>query len=204
MNMIIAIEGINGGGKTTLINRLVKKMPHALVIRSPGGTHYGEKIRQQIKDAVAGERKIPPQQLAQMNIRGFKEAQRELIEPAFSADTNSAETSSAIILDRWSESTHAYQGAMGVCAEFIDAELSMAGIIRPDITLLLDMDERDAHARHHPDIPMNEQQANYKKKARAIFLARASKNPNTAIIDASKNDDDVFLAVTDTLEKKND
>ena len=45
-NSLIVIEGVDGSGKGTQIELLKKKFPEFLFTREPGGTEYGEKIRE--------------------------------------------------------------------------------------------------------------------------------------------------------------
>jgi dTMP kinase len=47
---IYIIEGLDGCGKTTVINNLKEKFPKAVFTREPGGSVFGEKIRNVLLD----------------------------------------------------------------------------------------------------------------------------------------------------------
>jgi len=42
--LLISIEGVDGGGKTTLIEELKRKIPNAFTTQSPRGTELGKKV----------------------------------------------------------------------------------------------------------------------------------------------------------------
>ena len=44
MSLLISIEGIDGSGKSTLIEKLNKKIPNSLATQSPRGTELGKKV----------------------------------------------------------------------------------------------------------------------------------------------------------------
>lgn len=48
---LYVIEGLDGCGKTTVINSLKEKFPNSVFTREPGGSVYGEKIRQILLDS---------------------------------------------------------------------------------------------------------------------------------------------------------
>ena len=56
--MFIALEGIDGSGKTTQAARLAEALgPETLLVREPGGTVAGERVRDLLKD---GEVRLDP------------------------------------------------------------------------------------------------------------------------------------------------
>ena len=188
---VISIEGVNGAGKTTLLKSLNEFMPaNALTIRSPGGTPAGEKIRNTVKAALARENTASPEELARLNVRGFALSITEIIEPALEEDAGRI-----ILLDRWSESTHAYQGAQGVPAAYIDYLLTSINCLKPDMTLLLDADVVVAQSRHSPNAKMDDTEGAFKKRVREIYVKRAAQNPSTVVIDALDHPEIVFEKV---------
>jgi len=55
--MYILIEGIDTAGKTTQIEAISKKFPHALITKEPGGTQIGKEIREIVLSAKTQSKK---------------------------------------------------------------------------------------------------------------------------------------------------
>ena len=72
--MFIALEGVDGSGKTTQAARLAEALGgETLLVREPGGTAAGEKIRELLKD---GEVRLDP--MAELLL--FLAARAQLVE----------------------------------------------------------------------------------------------------------------------------
>ena len=103
--LFLTLEGLDGSGKTTQINRLAAwlgKRGHALVLtRQPGGTATGERIRALALDSRSTF--LAP--MAEMALMFADRAQAiaEVIEPALAAGK-------IVLCDRFTDSTEAYQG----------------------------------------------------------------------------------------------
>ncbi|MDI9401443.1 MAG: dTMP kinase [Verrucomicrobiota bacterium] len=102
----IVFEGIEACGKTTqielLANRLRKEGCEPLILREPGGTEIGEKIRSLLKDSGYLGRMSPEAELLLMNA-SRAQLVREVIRPAL-------DKGRIVICDRYFYSTIAYQG----------------------------------------------------------------------------------------------
>jgi dTMP kinase len=104
-SLFLSIEGIEGSGKTTQIKRieeLVKaKGFRVLTLREPGGTTFGEKLREAILQSST-----PLHPLAECHLFLASRAQllNEKILPFL------LQPKSVVILDRYIDSTLAYQG----------------------------------------------------------------------------------------------
>ncbi len=134
---LITFEGPEGGGKSTQINMLAdffrSKGKEVLVSREPGGTKLGSQIRGIILspyDTTIGDR-------TEVLLFQADRAQhiKEIVLPAL-------EKGLYVLCDRFIDSTIAYQVAgRGFPREFIDQlnDFSAYGV-RPDLTLLLDVD----------------------------------------------------------------
>jgi dTMP kinase len=104
-SFFISLEGIEGSGKTTQIKHieklLIDKGYRVLTLREPGGTEFGEKLREAILKSST-----PLHPLAECHLFLASRAQllKEKILPFLLVPK------SVIILDRYIDSTMAYQG----------------------------------------------------------------------------------------------
>jgi dTMP kinase len=134
--VFISLEGIDGSGKTTQARRLAEALgSDALLVREPGGTDPGERVRELIKDPGLD---VDP--LAELMLFCAARAQlvNEVIVPAGQAGRD-------VVCDRFSDSSIAYQGiARGLGADKVESLCDIAtGGIWPDLTFFL---------RLHPEI----------------------------------------------------
>ena len=105
---LVAIEGIDGAGKTTqaalLHEYLTSRELPAILTKEPTDSIYGQKI----KKLAQGERHlVKPREEYNLFIEDRKLHVADLIQPAL--DKNAI-----VILDRYYFSTMAYQGAIGL------------------------------------------------------------------------------------------
>jgi dTMP kinase len=102
----IVFEGIEACGKTTQIELLAERFrargQDPLILREPGGTEIGEKIRSLLKDSSYLGQMSPEAELLLMNA-SRAQLVREVIRPAL-------EKGRIVICDRYFYSTIAYQG----------------------------------------------------------------------------------------------
>lgn len=101
----ISFEGIEGSGKSTQIklieNKLREKNLNVITLREPGGTKFGEKLREAILES-----KEPLHPLAECHLFLASRAQllKEKVLPFL------LQPGHVVILDRYMDSTLAYQG----------------------------------------------------------------------------------------------
>ncbi len=132
--LFLTLEGLDGSGKTTQINRLaawLKKRSHdAVVTRQPGGTVTGDRIRALVLDSRASF--LAP--MAEMALMFADRAQAiaEVIEPALASGK-------IVLCDRFTDSSEAYQGGGRELGSAVVLELHrlVCGNLQPDLTLLL-------------------------------------------------------------------
>lgn len=104
-SFFLSLEGIEGSGKSTQIkeieNFVQKKGLRVVTLREPGGTAFGEKLREAILNS-----NVPLHPLAECHLFLASRAQllKEKILPFL------LEPNSVVILDRYIDSTLAYQG----------------------------------------------------------------------------------------------
>jgi dTMP kinase len=138
--VFISLEGIDGSGKSTQAKLLAEELgPKTLLLREPGGTDAGERIRELLKDPGL---ELDP--LAELLL--FCAARAELvaeeIRPALDGGRE-------VVCDRFSDSSVAYQGvARGLGAERVEEICDLAtGGLWPDLTVLLRLDPGEASER---------------------------------------------------------
>ena len=131
--MFISLEGIDGSGKTTQAKLLAKALGDEVVlVREPGGTPTGERIRQVLKDP---DLELDP--LAELLL--FCAARAELVAKVVWPTRDAGRD---VVCDRFSDSSVAYQGAArGLGAERVEEICDLAtGGVWPDLTILLRID----------------------------------------------------------------
>lgn len=140
--MFVSFEGVDGAGKSTQAGLLAEALgPDAVLVREPGGTAAGERLREILKDPAL---ELDPR--AEMLLFGAARAQlvEEVIRPALEAGRH-------VVCDRFMDSTVAYQGiARGLGAATVQRlnEIAVAGCV-PDRTVLLALDIERAAGRGH-------------------------------------------------------
>lgn len=133
--MFITLEGIEGCGKTTQVERLARfleerRVPH-VVTREPGGTRLGGYIRRMLLDRDHGEM----EGLTELLLYAADRAQHvaEVIQPALASGR-------WVVCDRFADATTAYQGyGRGQNLDLVHRlNLVATQGVWPDLTLLLD------------------------------------------------------------------
>jgi dTMP kinase len=145
--MFITLEGPDGSGKTTQASRLAEFLKQSgidvLVTREPGGTPIGDQIRAILSSLDNAGMHPRTETLL------FLAARAQLVEQVIRAHLARG---GVVVCDRYGDSTLAYQGyGHGNDLDQIRSLLTFAtGGLKPDLTLLLDIDvkvglERRAH-----------------------------------------------------------
>jgi dTMP kinase len=192
----ITLEGGEGAGKSTQVEALKRFLEDRGIVlittREPGGTPVAEAIRSLLlsRDHPA----MHPDTELLLMFAARAEHLRTLILPALEAGR-------WVLCDRFTDATYAYQGGgRGLDTARIAAlEAWVQGPIRPDLTLLLDMDVKTglARARGRGEADRFEQEAvEFFERVRETYLERARGEPaRYRIIDASRSVEEVTGAL---------
>ncbi|WP_202319766.1 dTMP kinase [Archaeoglobus neptunius] len=177
--MLIAIEGIDGAGKTTVSHFIAELLREkgfdVVVLKEPGNSRYGIKIKN-------SEKRLSPEEELELFILDRKEDVRENILPAL-------HSGKIVIMDRYYYSNIAYQSARGIDWEYIKRENEKIAP-KPDLTIILDVDAEQALKRVKKRGKLTPfEDLEYLKKVRENFLKYA--DSTTVVIDASKPLDEV-------------
>lgn len=134
----ITFEGLDGSGKTTQLRRLADWLTntghHVVMLRQPGSTALGDRLRAVLLDSRSESSLGPLSPMAEMALMFADRAQSiaEIIEPAL-AD------GAIVLCDRFTDSTEAYQGGgrrLG-SERVLDLHRAICNNLQPHLTILL-------------------------------------------------------------------
>lgn len=141
---LIALEGQDGTGKSTVIDAIKKYFDDNgvayITAREPGGTAIGEKLRDILADKDNNEMNYYTEALL------FAASRSELYEKIIKPNL---ENGTSVILDRFLLSSLAYQGVvrnLGVDEVMAINDFFLKGF-RPDISILIDIEAKKSFER---------------------------------------------------------
>ncbi len=186
--LLISLEGIDGCGKTTQAELLGDKLAQCgfdyIQVREPGGTVFGEQIRQILLD-----NRYSPSLRAEMLL--YMAARSELTEQVILPALLSGKI---VICDRFTDSTLAYQGyGGGTDLSFIRLlNYRVTGGLVPHLTILLDLSLEEAAKRRGTSADrMESKDIRYHRRVRKGYLDIARQEPyRVNTVDASRAIDD--------------
>jgi len=203
----ITFEGGEGCGKSTQVQRLKAALEadgvEVVLTREPGGTWLSEKIRYLIKDQTEDA----PCDRSELLLFLAARAQlvRNVIMPAL-------EAGKWVISDRFSDSTLAYQGyGRGLPLDVLrNANAFACDGLKPDLTLLLEVDPEVAHQRMHSREVATNTEADrieqagdaFHERLRRGFEELAAAEPERIVpIDANGTPDEVWEQIWKSLKR---
>ncbi len=203
--LFITFEGIDGCGKSTQLKMVASRFEEEgrqiMLVREPGGTVIGEKIREILLDRK-NDSMVP---MAELFLYEAARAQitEEKIRPFL-------EAGGVVLCDRFYDSTTAYQGYARQLGSDITTTLNeiATGDLKPDITFIFDIDPKEALKRRmeraeEPD-RLEAMGTAFQEKVRDGYLklAEADKSGRIVIIDASGSREEIAEAVKLAIASK--
>ncbi len=197
--LFLTFEGGEGSGKSTqsllLCDHILAKGRTALLLREPGGTPLGERLRQAIlfrKEPISAEAELL------LFLAARAEIVRSVIRPALA-------NGSAVICDRFSDSTLAYQGyGRGLDLESVRRLDAFAtGGLVPDLTLLLDLPVEAGIARKSGAIDAFEaEDAAFHERVRRGYLELAGNDRGRwLVLDAAAPREELACRIAERVDR---
>lgn len=193
----IALEGIEGTGKSTIAARLTSHLEatghEVLRVREPGGTVTGERIRRVLLDP---DGIVSPWSEALLFAAARAQLAHELVGPAL-------RSGSWVISDRSVYSSLAYQGAgrgLGI-AEVRSVNEPGLGDVWPEMVVLLRLDAATGLARQEDPDRIGAEGVVFQSSVAHAFEDMAVSDPDRfVVVDASRDVDNVWEQVLSHLE----
>jgi dTMP kinase len=159
---LVAVEGIDGSGKTTQAKRLARYCDEKglayILSKEPTSGKYGQLIRNS-----ASRGRLSAEEEIDLFLKDRREHVDRVIQPALDEEK-------VVILDRYYFSTAAYQGAHGADPEIILSQ-NEAFAPQPDLLVILDVSPETGlqRIRERGDEPNKFETLDSLERARAIF-----------------------------------
>ncbi|HEX2061101.1 MAG TPA: dTMP kinase [Thermoanaerobaculia bacterium] len=206
--MFITFEGIEGSGKTTQMGLLAQELRHThhdvVLTREPGGTPLGQLLRR----VLVEPHEQPIDRVTELLLYAADRRQHviDVIQPG--VDRNAI-----VLCDRFTDSTLAYQG-FGRLLD-LDALRNLndwaTGTLRPDLTLLFDVDETlGLHRAKSRNLFAQSNEGRFEaedllfhRRVREGYLVLALAEPSRFVrIDGSGSIEDVFARTLEALKQR--
>ncbi len=197
--IFVTLEGVEGSGKTTQVERLADRLRHAgravVTTREPGGTPISDRIRGVVLDQQNVE--IHPHTEALLMCAARAQLVHEVIRPALARGA-------VVLCDRYSDSTFAYQGyARGQdLATLRSINAFATGGLLPELTILLDLPVEDGLQRRFgasgdgSTNRMDSLDLDFHRRVAAGYHALAQAEPDRwRLVDVQGSIDDVAAAI---------
>jgi len=188
--MFLAIEGIDGSGKSTqarmLVQWLRKQGRKAVRTREPTQSETGELLRGILRKHTD----IDPKAMAFLFLA-------DRIEHA-SRIKAALDEGKIVVCDRYILSTLAYQSAQGLDLKWLKG--LHEGILQPDLTFILDLDPEVSMQRLRSDEKF--ERIEFQKKVRDKYLELSKEYPNTYVIQTGGTRMQTHQEMLDILQEK--
>jgi dTMP kinase len=186
--VFIVFEGVEGAGKGTQLTRakeFVESLGREVVVcREPGGTRFGERLRETILDPSTG--RVDARAEALLFAAARAQLVSTVIRPALAEGK-------VVLCDRFIDSSVAYQGAARGLGEpdILTLNAWATQGLFPDLVLLLHLDPDEGLARATGELDRIESEdAGFHERVADAYLRIAEEHPERfVVIDASQTPD---------------
>ena len=195
--MLIVLEGGDQAGKATQARMLAASLENAGVGAAELGfpdyaTPIGRRIRSLLRGApaatAASPSPLPPQVLHLLLAANRWEALPRI--------RHALETGRAVVLDRYYHSNLVYGMAAGLDRRWLEG--LDAGLPRPDLVIVLDMDPAESSRRKAAGRDRFESDAGLLGRVRSLYLGEARRaRPRWKVVDAAGSCEEVHARVLD-------
>jgi dTMP kinase len=189
--ILVVFEGIDGSGKSTQAEILLKRLREedfdAVYFREPSKGKWGRKIK---KKALHPDSLSPEEEL-DLFLKDRKENVEKNLKPAL-------QKRRIVILDRYYYSTIAYQGAKGIDEKMIRA-MNEEFVVEPDLVFIFDIDPQKGLERienRKKKYRLFERE-DYLVKVREIF--RSFKGEKFVHIDALRSEEEISKEIEEIV-----
>ncbi|MBT5782832.1 MAG: dTMP kinase [Candidatus Marinimicrobia bacterium] len=199
--MFISFEGIDGCGKSTQVDLLIKKLNNlkirSLLVREPGGSKIAENIRSILLDNA--NRLMSNETEALLMTASRAQLTREVIIPKLNEGF-------VVVADRFQDSTIAYQGGgRGLDISFLEMlNLFATNHIIPNMTFYIDISAKEGLKRtisNEFDRIENAGEA-FQVRVRNEYLKLTKKEPQRVfLVDGTKTVTEIHEEIWSKIEK---
>lgn len=193
----LALEGIEGSGKSTLGTLLAARLAHrqidSISVREPGGTELGEELRRMVLHAGH----VAPWAEAALFAASRAQLAAEVIAPALAQGR-------WVISDRSYYSSLAYQGGgrdLGVEAVRRLNETVLDGVL-PDLVVVLDVEPAVGFARETQRDRIGEAGLTLQRKVAEAYRKLATEDDRLVLFDASAAPDELADSILQVALEK--
>jgi len=150
MLLLVSFEGIDGSGKTSLVEKLSEKFPNSFITKEPRGTELGKRVWQLANESLENE-KLTIDSWSQFFL--FAAAHNEHVKTVIRSQLAQGKM---VLVDRYIDSTFVYQGLRENFPE--EQKKIRVNLIKevfqkfintpfPDLTFILDLEPAKAQTR---------------------------------------------------------
>ncbi len=199
--LFITFEGIDGSGKSTQFNMLKEYLEQKgvdyIVVREPGGTTIGEKIREILLN------KKNDKMVSRAELLLFEAARAQIVEEKIKP---SLEAGTTVLCDRFFDSAIAYQGYardLGL-DRVMDLNMYATDGLEPDVTFLINVTPEEALRRRgvrgEADDRMEALGMGFQAKVANGYLEAAKRYSRIKVIDGHRTPDEIFEDIKSSYE----
>lgn len=189
----IVFEGIDGSGKSTVVDNLAQKVDNSIKTQEPSDGYYGKKLRESLK-----EEDSPDDGLGDffMFMADRYQHIQDVIKP-------SLQEGKTVFCDRYNDSTLVYQRSniqnnTDLPVKAYVRDVGCGWMLEPDCYILFDLDVETAQER--TDFNDKYENKQLLKQARRYYLTYFKNRDNSYIVDSSIPREEVESEVCNILK----